>query len=256
MIELIQFRHSPYNEKVRWALDRKRVPHARRSVLPGPHMLTVRPLTGRTHTPVLLAEGRAIDGSAAILDWLEERFPTPALLPAGGPERAEARRIERWFDEDLTPRIRRVVLEVLLRETWQFARVFGEALTPFQLRLYGLVLPLAAPVVRRKNGIRGPESLEDGHRAIAEALDFVAARAAGGGFLVGDALSIADVTVAATLAALLGAPRSPMEFQAPIAPQHQAVIDRYAGHPAAAWMEGIYARERGASADFEGPAPV
>jgi hypothetical protein len=28
MIELLQFRHSPYNEKVRWALDLKRVPHS------------------------------------------------------------------------------------------------------------------------------------------------------------------------------------------------------------------------------------
>ena len=67
MIELLQFRHSPYNEKVRWALDLKRVPHRRRSLLPGPHMATVRKLTGRTTTPVLiLDDGRALDGSARI----------------------------------------------------------------------------------------------------------------------------------------------------------------------------------------------
>ena len=40
MIELLQFRHSPYNEKVRWALDLKRVPHRRHSLLPGPHVAT------------------------------------------------------------------------------------------------------------------------------------------------------------------------------------------------------------------------
>jgi len=40
MIELLQFRHSlsPSNEKLRWALDIKRVPHRRRSLLPGPHL--------------------------------------------------------------------------------------------------------------------------------------------------------------------------------------------------------------------------
>ena len=32
MLELLQFRHSPYNEEVRWALDIKRVPHRRRSL--------------------------------------------------------------------------------------------------------------------------------------------------------------------------------------------------------------------------------
>ena len=65
MIELLQFRHSPYNEKVRWALDLKRVPHVRRSLLPGPHLRTVRALTGRTTTPVLRAGETVIDGSAA-----------------------------------------------------------------------------------------------------------------------------------------------------------------------------------------------
>jgi hypothetical protein len=45
-VELLQFRHSPYNEKVRWALDLKRVPHRRRSLLPGPHLRTVRRLAG------------------------------------------------------------------------------------------------------------------------------------------------------------------------------------------------------------------
>jgi glutathione S-transferase len=65
MIELLQFRHSPYNEKIRWALDLKRVPHRRRSLLPGPHMGVVKKLTGRTQTPVLvMADGTAINGSA------------------------------------------------------------------------------------------------------------------------------------------------------------------------------------------------
>jgi glutathione S-transferase len=90
MIELLQFRHSPYNEKVRWALDLKGVPHRRRSLLPGPHLATVRKLTGRTHTPVILADGQAIDGSARILQWLEARWPQPVLFPAEAAERAEA----------------------------------------------------------------------------------------------------------------------------------------------------------------------
>jgi glutathione S-transferase len=82
MIELLQFRHSPYNEKVRWALDLKRVPHRRRSLLPGPHLATVRKLSGHTHTPLILADGQALDGSARILQRLEARWPQPALFSA------------------------------------------------------------------------------------------------------------------------------------------------------------------------------
>ncbi len=58
MLELLQFRHSPYNEKARWALDFKQLPHRRRSLLPGPHMGVVKRLTGRTETPVLRARRR------------------------------------------------------------------------------------------------------------------------------------------------------------------------------------------------------
>ena len=47
-IELLQFRFSPYNEKIRWALDYKRIPHVRTNYLPGPHALTILRLTGRT----------------------------------------------------------------------------------------------------------------------------------------------------------------------------------------------------------------
>ena len=78
MIELLQFRHSPYNERVRWALDLKRVPHRRRGLLPGPHLATVRRLTGRTTTPVLRHDGQPIVGSARIIEWLDARYAAGA----------------------------------------------------------------------------------------------------------------------------------------------------------------------------------
>ena len=62
MLELLQFRYSPYNEKVRWALDVKRVAHRRRSLLPGPHIVQVRRHTGRTSTPCLWASLISVEG--------------------------------------------------------------------------------------------------------------------------------------------------------------------------------------------------
>jgi glutathione S-transferase len=95
MLELIQFRYSPYNEKVRWALDLKRVPHTRRSVLPGPHLRAVRKLTGRTTTPVLVADGVAIDGSTRIIEWLDTHYPEPRLIHEG--DRKFKRRLDARF---------------------------------------------------------------------------------------------------------------------------------------------------------------
>ncbi len=254
MLELLQFRHSPYNEKVRWALDIKRVPHHRRSLLPGPHMATVKRLTGRTGTPVLVHEGGALDGSARIIEWLDAHAGAPALIPADPGQREEALRIQRWFDEDLTPRIRRPVLDALLQQPGYFARVFADGAPALKRIVYACVVPLAAPLVRKGNGITGAPAIEDGHRAATEALDFVAARSAATGYLCGPAFSVADITAAATLAVLIRPVDTPMSCPQPVAPGFRVLMERYAHHPGAAWVRRIYAQHRVARRDFEGPS--
>jgi glutathione S-transferase len=254
MIELLQFRHSPYNEKVRWALDIKRVPHRRRSLLPGPHMAQLKKLTGRTTTPVILADGQAIDGSARILQWLEARWPQPALFPADAADHAEALRIQQWFDDGLTPRIRRSVLDALLRQPKAFADVFGDGRPALQRLAYACAVPLAASLIRKGNGIDGPASVADGQRAAEQALDFVAQRAGADGYLVGHAFSLADLTAASTLAVLAQPPRSPMAGPQPYGAAFAELLQRFAAHPAIAWTRQLYARHRGASRDFDGPS--
>jgi glutathione S-transferase len=254
MLELLQFRHSPYNEKARWALDLKRVPHRRRSLLPGPHMGVVKRLTGRTATPVLVHEAGAIDGSAHIVEWLEANYPTPALLPADAAQRDEALRIQRRFDDDLTPRMRRTALDALLQEPGMFARIFADGAPAWKRIAYACIVPLAAPLVRKGNGIAGAASVEDGHRAAAEAFDFVAQRSAATGYLCGSTFSIADLTAASTLAAFVKPADSPMACPQPVGPVFQALMDRYARHPGADWTRRIYAQHRGSRSDFDGPS--
>ena len=256
MIELLQFRHSPYNEKVRWALDLKRVPHRRRSLLPGPHMGVVKKLTGRTQTPVLvLDDGSVVAGSGRILEWLEQTYPAPRLMPETDAGREQALEIQRRFDEDITPRIRRTVLDALLRRPRFFAAVFAEAESPLKQRLYSLIVPLAAPVVRKGNGITGAAAVADGIAAAYEALEFAAAQAKATGYLVGDRFGLADITVATTLATVVRPENSPMRSPQPLDPLFAELVARFRDHPGAAWVREIYARHRTASADFEGASP-
>lgn len=249
-MELMQFRYSPYNEKVRWALDLKRVAHVRRSLLPGPHLPVVKRLTGSSGTPVLCHEAVAIDGSARILDWLEQRHPLPALYPAGAADRAEALRIQAWFDDDITPRIRRAVLSALLESPRYWARVFGAGRSTVAQIAYACVVPVAAPLVRKGNGISGAASVADGMVATRQALDFVAARNVG--YLAGDRFSVADLTVASTLAVAVDLPASPMTFPRPHGPAFASFVERFATHVGAAWVRDIYARHRVAARDFDG----
>ncbi|MBI5897998.1 MAG: glutathione S-transferase [Rhodocyclales bacterium] len=254
MIELLQFRHSPYNEKVRWALDLKRLPHRRRSLLPGPHMGVVKKLTGRTQTPVLiLDDGSIVAGSARILDWLERQHPEPRLMPDDPAQGEAALALQRRFDEDITPRIRRAVLDALLRRPRFFAAVFGEAESALKQGLYSLIVPLAAPLVRKGNGITGAAAIAAGIAAGFEGLDLVAT--AGQTYLVGGRFGIADITAAAALATLVRPDNSPMQSPQPVGAEFAELMARYRNHPGATWVRRIYADHRGASADFEGASP-
>jgi len=255
MIELFQFRFSPYNEKVRWALDLKRVPHRRHSLLPGPHVPVLKKLSGQTGTPVLVHGGQVLAGSAAILEWLDQHHPEPRLLPADAAERAAALAIQSRFDNDLTPRGRRAVLDALLRTPGYFAQVFGDGRSALQQMLYGLIVPLAAPLVRKGNGIAGRPSIDDGLQAIGQALDFVARETAASGYLVGGGFTVADLTAASTLALCTELPNSPMTRPQPLGATTRELVQRFVTHPGLRWVHAIYARHRGAQRDFEGPSP-
>ena len=96
---------SPFAARVRAALYFKRLPFVNLGVpehgLKSPEFLAINPL-GRI--PVLLLEGGdVIVESETILDYLEDAFPQPALMPASPLERAQVRTLIRVTDNYLTP---------------------------------------------------------------------------------------------------------------------------------------------------------
>ena len=239
-VELFQFRYSPYNEKVRWALDLKHVTHRRIDLLPGPHMRQVRRLSGQTATPVLTIDGRTVAGSSAILHELDRLHPVPPLKMTD----PEVAAIESLFDSDFGPRIRRKVLSILLGDLGYFSRLFGEGQPPAKRAMYRIVLPLAQDLVRRGNGICGPASIEDGERAVQEGLTYVAERARATGYLVGDTFTAADLTAASILATVVNPPNSTMARPEPMPPSFAEWLGSVQAHPGAAWVRTIYARHR------------
>ena len=96
---LWQIEISHYNEKVRWALDYKGVPHRRRAPMPGLlHPLVALAKTRRPTLPVLELDGRSIGDSTRIIGALEHRFPEPPLYPDDPGERRRALELEDFFD--------------------------------------------------------------------------------------------------------------------------------------------------------------
>ncbi|MBX3479034.1 MAG: glutathione S-transferase family protein [Caulobacter sp.] len=101
MIELLEHPLSPYAQKVKIALDEKGVAYQVRmpeAIGSGQMSEAFRQANPRGEVPVLFVEGQAIFDSTIILEFIEDRFPDPALLPAGAVDRARVRMIEELCD--------------------------------------------------------------------------------------------------------------------------------------------------------------
>jgi glutathione S-transferase len=241
--ELVMFLRSHYNEKARWALDWKGVPHRRRPLLPGPHAGTVKKLTGQTMVPVLIVDGKPLAGSAAIIDELERRHPDPPLYPDDPAERARALEIQAWFDDEVGPKIRRAFFSRVLGEPAYLAEIFADHKSALVRRLYAGVFPLVRGKMKREMQIEEPHVAEafEGTR---QGFDFVAKHAGPSGHLVGDRFSVADLTAAALLAPGVAIDHPDMKKPEPQPAAAREWLARWADHPGAAWVRETYARHR------------
>lgn len=122
--------------------------------------------------PVLRMDGRNMSESQAICEYLEDKHPTPALMPKGAAERYEVRRLIGWFDDKFYNEVTRKLL--------------GER------------------VFRKVMGTGYPDSsnVMAGAKAIKYHLDYMAWLLDQRRWLAGDNLSLADFAAAAQLSCL------------------------------------------------------
>jgi glutathione S-transferase len=240
-VTLYQFPSSHYNEKARWALDLKGVPHERVSLLPGPHAPVMKRLTGRTQTPALVDGDEVIAGSTAILAHLERRFPEPPLEPGAPEERERAFAIAREFDDEVGPAVRLAkFFEVMSGE--YAVRTFCAEKSPFVKAAYRASFPLVSLIMRRSMGIDAANAARGRERTL-QAFDRVAKEAGDGGYLVGGRFSVADLTCAALLMPAVDVG----DLGGPAAAHTEADdrwLSRWADHPGAAWVREIYRQHR------------
>ena len=246
--ELLQFRHSHFNEKARWALDWKCVPHTRRSLLPGPHIRTIQSLTGQTSVPVLLMDGNVIQGSARILEELEQRVPEPPLYPKDPAARARALEIQSWFDDEVAPCVRRSFFATALHEPTYVCGMFASDRNLATRALYRAVFPVVMGRMKRSMGITD-RSIEEADAMIERGLDFVVRERGPSGHLVGEAFTVADLTAASILAPVADPPGSSMERPRPLPQGVERWLARWADHSGVAWVREQYRKHRPPSAE-------
>ncbi len=75
-----------------------------------------RAINPQTFVPVLETDGRLYTQSPAIIEWLEERYPEPPLLPKDADQRAHVRALAATVGCDVHPLNNRRVLEYLRKQ--------------------------------------------------------------------------------------------------------------------------------------------
>jgi glutathione S-transferase len=245
---LIQLDISHFSEKVRWALDYKQVPHVRRSPLPGTHIPISFALTrGQSvYLPLLQMDGRTIADSTAILAAIEERYPDPPLYPADPEQRRRALELEDYFDEELGPAARLLPFHELTNEPAMFAEVAAAAVPGPLGNAKGLVGLYARTYTGLRFGVRDEAAAATAREKIVAALDRLDAElvAGEGEFLVGESLSVADITAASLFYPVIGPDEGPLPADSPTPPALEAFRDELRDRPGYLWVEETFRRHR------------
>jgi glutathione S-transferase len=245
---LWHFPISHFNEKVRWALDFKRIPHIRRT-LSIDYLPRAWWATGQVRLPILFLDGVAIADSTRIIERLEAYRPDPPLYPSDAAARARALELEDFFDEGLGPAVRTVIVgEMFLEEPDAALRTLARGMPDAARRAMAGIAPAFRAFYRWRHDIN-PATIEAGRKTVLAALERIERERQPSGYLVGDHFTVADLTAAA----LLSPVSLPAEFPYPPAGSTPRTVAQYRGalasHPAFQWALDLYRTHRGSSAE-------
>lgn len=243
---LYEFPISHYCEKVRWALDAKRLAYERRAIVPGLHRRTVKKLVGRSGpVPVLVDGDERMGDSTAIVLYLERAYPAPPLVPQEETARARVLSLEEWFDEHAGPHVRRWMYGQLLAQPGFASRAIARSYPFYVKALVRLASRRLEGLLRKQYAIT-PDNIEASRRAIFEVLDRIEAETQGNEnrMLAGDALSVADITAASLLAPLVAPAGSPWDAGVSLVPNIAELREEVRARPAGLWVLARYARDR------------
>lgn len=201
MIRLHQFEISPFCDKIRRCLHVKGQPYEVREV-PMRDVPRIRRINPIGKLPCLEHDGRFLADSTEIAEHLEDAYPEPPLYPSDPAQRALCQVFEDWADESL------YFYELYLRlglphNAKRWIPVLLEHDPAWVARIAAPVLPYMMKRTARAQGIgRKPLAmvLRDLDRHVASLAGLLDERE----WLVGDAVSIADISVFAQLHCIRG----------------------------------------------------
>ena len=238
---LYVFAISHYCEKARFGLDVLGVEFELVHLPPGPHGGRAQELGASVSSlPILVADGKTIQGSSEILDWAESASPADRSLACD-----DALGLERRLDDVTGFHARRCFYsEAISEHPETVLPMFLKGLTPDEAEATTAAWPMITQVMRERMDLGREQERESRDLVLAE-LDWLDGLLADGRrFLVGDRFSRVDVTAASLLAPLASPPEHPTYADLQMPPRIRADLQVWGERPILQWVREIYRDRR------------
>jgi glutathione S-transferase len=241
---------SNYNEKARWALDYKGIPHQRRRPLPGMHraIAMVRTRGAHSRLPVLQLDGqRAVGDSTAIIATLERHAPDPPLYPIDAADRVRALALEDFFDDQLGSQVRAFGWFHMVQDMHSSIDTLLDEHPAWHRRVMHASSPAMRRIILRDYGAT-QAGADTGLEKIRCAMDRLERELGSSDYMVGDRFSVADLTAAALFTPIVAPPERP--YAPAWAPKPLLDLrEELEARPGGRWIHEMYARHRATSAE-------
>jgi len=195
MLELHQFRHSPYCLKVRMALAAKKLEYRTVEITPAIGQIDIFQKTGQKKLPVLFDNEITIHDSTSIIRHLEKIQIEPKLIPDDPKEASQVQIIENWADTTFAKSIKIVFLEELTKNPILISSLFTNEMSD---SIQKLLLNIPTKIASQISGLINQKEKE----SLKQNLEYLSNLIDQENFLIGEKLSIADITVASHLSLL------------------------------------------------------
>lgn len=253
MRTLYQFPLSHFCEKARWMLDHKELEYVAQNLVPGVHRAFAKLKTGQYKLPILLDDEIWVAGSTEIALFLDQKYPEHTLIRSDLRYRSQILEINTLSNE-LGRHVRRWVLAYSLSQSEASLDVLiGEKGYLRQFDKYSK--PLVKALLSKGYHLTQDKVLESKQH-----LDSMIGTLNQklienhGQYLVGDRLSLADISVCSILAPILEIEGTPWEKEnSEMLSSEFEDFKNYLIHlPLGQYILRVYETERNARVDWRG----
>jgi len=238
---LYQFAVSHYCEKIRWALDFKNINYRAENLLPGFHRSKTRAIAKYTNVPILQHQGRVIQNSSDIINYLDMNFAKNPLTPRDAENQKAALIWEYELDKELGPHVRRFCYQILIDNPRALINLLSAQGPWYGKLLYRAVYPRVRDTLRQSLQM-DQNSKSVSLKVIERYIDRLSQAYEKGPYLVANQFSRADLTAASLFAPLFTPTQYGLKWPKSLPYQLQETMAKM--RPSLSWAVHLYEKHR------------